>query len=80
MSFLLWWALIAQAENLELQKPEKEIVYKKVTHIDLDGAKVDGEKGLPQEFFLYQVKTPKIKSFLEDRLNFSFRNYNEVAQ
>jgi hypothetical protein len=90
MNFLIFLALVSQAaEQKEAPSPSpavapskevpKEIVYQKVTNMDLNGSKVEGEKGLPQEFFLYNVKTPQIRSFLEDRLKFSFRNYNELA-
>lgn len=58
---------------------EKEVVYQKITNIDLNGAKVEGEKSLPQEFFLYNVKAPRIKNFLEDRLKFSLRDFNNLG-
>ncbi len=55
---------------------EKQIIYQKETVVDLTGTAVEAERQSPPAFFLSKSQTPDARGLLNDRLRFSFRDYN----
>jgi hypothetical protein len=58
---------------------EKEVVYQKITDVDMKESEVKAQMQLPTEFFSYRAAAPEVKSFLEERLKFGFSEYNPLG-
>jgi hypothetical protein len=70
----------AEIKEVETKiRVQKEVRYKKITEVDLDGSDIDGKSQVPSAFYVGKMKAPDAESLLEQRLKFKMRNYNRLG-